>query len=367
MIVQNISKLQYFLQRGDSTDHSIRYNVNYHPLAPKKVFDSPETFMLELKNVKANSCPMLITEDNEMLTEHIWPLIHKYKNKPDQNHGCWVKGEWGSTMNINIKEVSKSFAEPYKHVWLPVDKESAENPWHVWIDMISKFRLLEKRYSLEFENYIYILSRQSNYFDKVAQELFPDLKYYVMPPNTTWHFDHLIVPSISNTDDGVTVPELPNWLRHKFTVRGQKQNKKIWISRENSITRKVLNEQEIILALKGWQIVKLESMSFLEQMKLFSSAEVVVAPHGAGLINLLWCYPKTKVIEFQDKNMLSKKVYPLLSHNLGLEHLTFTAETVPVQMTKNGKKPKGTKRISDLINFKINTEELLNFFNKHNI
>ena len=248
-----------------------------------------------------------------------------------------------------------------------MDKESAENPWHVWIDMISKFRLLEKRYSLEFENYIYILSRQSNYFDKVAKELFPDLKYYVMPPNTTWHFDHLIVPSMSNTDDGVTVPELPNWLRHKFTLRGQKQNKKIWISRENSITRKVLNEQEIILALKGWQIVKLESMSFLEQMKLFSNAEVVVAPHGAGLINLLWCYPKTKVIEFQDKNMLSKKVYPLLSHNLGLKHLTFTAETVPVQMSKNGKKPKGTKRISDLINFKINTKKLLDFFNKHNI
>jgi len=366
MIVKNISSIEYFLQRGEPIDMTYRYNVNYHSLAPKTSFDSPHTFVAEFRNIRANSCPLLITEENEMLTEHIWPLLHKYKFKPDSNHKLWKKGEWSKKMDVDIPPITKSFAEPYKYFWLPIDKESAENPWHIWIDVISKFRLIEKRYGFDYENQIYIMSHRSHYFDKVAKLLFPALKYYVMPENTTWHFDHLIVPSMSNTDDGVLAPDLPSWLRHKFAPRGHNQNKKIWISRANSKTRKVVNEQEMLLMLKGWDIVKLETLGIEEQMSLFASAEVVVAPHGAGLVNLLWCNSLTKVIEFQDKQMLSKKVYPLLSYHLGLAHLTYVTKTVLVPMDKN-KKPTGVKRKNDLINFEINTTDLLKFFTKHNI
>jgi len=187
-----------------------------------------------------------------------------------------------------------------------------------------------------------------------------------MPKNTTWHFDHLIVPSMSNSNDGVVVPELPSWLRQKFAPRGKKQTKKVWISRKNSPTRNIINEDEVFLILKGWTMAKLETMSFQDQMNLFAEAEVVVAPHGAGLVNLLWCYPKTKIVEFQDIEMLSKKVYPLLAHHLDLEHKTYTTNTVPVT-TEDNKKPAGVKRKSDLVNFKINITELLEFFKKENI
>jgi len=73
---------------------------------------------------------------------------------------------------------------------------------------------------------------------------------------------------------------------------------------------------------------------------------------------LLWCYPNTKVIEIQDPKMLHKKVYPLLSHHLGLKHEIYLADTVPIEKLK-GKKPKGVKRLSDLINFKINIPDLI--------
>ena len=49
---------------------------------------------------------------------------------------------------------------------------------------------------------------------RVAKEMFPDLKYYVMPEGETWRFQHLIVPSMSNHNDGITTPHLaPLWLR----------------------------------------------------------------------------------------------------------------------------------------------------------
>ena len=95
--------------------------------------------------------------------------------------------------------------------------------------------------------------------------------------------------------------------------------------------------------------VTLENMTIKEQFKTFAEATHILAAHGAGLINLLWCKPDTKVIEIQDRKMLHKKVYPLLSHHLGLKHELYLAKTIPIGY--QNKKPKGVKRINDLINF----------------
>ena len=56
--------------------------------------------------------------------------------------------------------------------------------------------------------------------------------------------------------------------------------------------------------------------------------------------------------------MLHKKVYPLLSHHLGLKHEIYLADAIPIGTT-DGKKPKGVKRLNDLINFKVNITDLL--------
>ena len=61
-------------------------------------------------------------------------------------------------------------------------------------------------------------------------------------------------------------------------------------------------------------------MTIKEQFKTFAEATHVLAAHGAGLVNTLWCNPGTKIIEIQDPTMLHKKVYPLLSHHLKLKH-----------------------------------------------
>ena len=58
--------------------------------------------------------------------------------------------------------------------------------------------------------------------------------------------------------------------------------------------------------------------------------------------------------------MVHKKVYPILSHHLGLKHELYLADTVPIKLL-NGRKPIGIKRISDLIDFKINIPDLLKY------
>lgn len=66
-------------------------------------------------------------------------------------------------------------------------------------------------------------------------------------------------------------------------------NRKIYISRSKS-RRSIPNEMLLEGYLKsiGYEIVYAEDFSFLEQIKIFSQARTIIAPHGAGLTNAIW-------------------------------------------------------------------------------
>ncbi len=117
--------------------------------------------------------------------------------------------------------------------------------------------------------------------------------------------------------------EFPEWvcqgLRKKF-LPYSKHNKvgtscRIYISRALSRQRRISNEDELIPVLRdyGFQIVRLEELPFGEQMGLFKEAEVVVAPNGSGLANLVFCQKGTTVIE----------IFPYVPDTLNSVHLTF--------------------------------------------
>jgi capsular polysaccharide biosynthesis protein len=194
----------------------------------------------------------------------------------------------------------------------------------------------------------------------VAKELFPTLKYYVMPEGETWRFQHLLAPSMSNSQDGIVTPDLPKWLRHFKGSFGIPENqtpfRKIFISRDKARSRKVNNSSELLIALKGWESVTLEDLPIREQIKIFAEASHVLATHGAGLVNIMWCKEGTKIIEIQDEKALHKKVYPLLSNNLKLKHEVYVANTV--QKDLNGAKPIGTKRWQ-MVDFEIDIPDLI--------
>jgi len=351
-----IESRNWFLSRGDKIDEAESYKVHYHEAQPKFNFECPATFMTEFYNVKAHSMPFLLTEENEIISDHVWPVLSKLKAKPHK-HGLWTK-PWNQKNNtwldVKVPKVSKNFNEENRYVWLPIDEDSAGNPWHIWIDMVSKFRLIEKRYAVDWRNKIAILPNRSAYFDKVAKHCFPALKYFVMPKGATWRFKHLLVPSMSNAHDGITNSNMVRWLRQKFAPKIKKQPwRKLWISRANAVARHVTNEDSLFLQLKGWEFVQLEKLPVGEQMQLFAEAKYVIAPHGAGLTNLLWCQPNTKVIEFQRRTMLSKKVYPILAHHLDLDLHTFCPNTIQRPLLANRTKPKGVKRLNDLFWFQF--------------
>jgi capsular polysaccharide biosynthesis protein len=101
--------------------------------------------------------------------------------------------------------------------------------------------------------------------------------------------------------------EFPPWaiqyLRDQFLPacadKSFPAKRRIYISRGNTDHRRLNNERDIIVKLRnyGFLEVKTEDMAFQEQIKLFRDAEVVVAPHGSGLANIVFCSPGTTVIE----------------------------------------------------------------------
>jgi len=353
--VQNIKDIKYFTEQFEVIDQSYQFSINWDLYNIKYTYSSLPTFVSDFSNCSVNSLPVLVTEDRKIITNHVWSLISKYRDKPHKVHDIFT--QWGDKVDVTMPPITQQFNDTWKYVWLPIDEYSAENPWHIWIDIVSKFRLLEKRYCTKYEKYVFVLSNPSKYFDKVCKEFFPDLNYIIIPKNETWRFKHLIVPSLSNHKDGILTPHMPAWLRHlsnRVKHKDTKPQRKIIITRENAQNRNIQNSEQMIMALKGWETVDLEDMSIKDQVQTFAEATHIVSPHGAGLTNLLWCAEGTQVFELTHEAFFGKKVYPVLSKHLGLKHTVILCDTIPIQ----GKKPKN-KKSKDMVDLKLDVPKLI--------
>jgi Glycosyltransferase 61 len=103
--------------------------------------------------------------------------------------------------------------------------------------------------------------------------------------------------------------------------------KRIYISRRKAAHRGVRNEPDVVefLAKLGFQSYLLEDLSFQEQVRLFHSAEIVVAPHGAGLANILFS-GAIQVVELQVSPQLLH--YFFLSQSLGQQYSRVMGEQI---------------------------------------
>ncbi len=81
---------------------------------------------------------------------------------------------------------------------------------------------------------------------------------------------------------------------------------RLYISRQNTANRRIVNELELVQYLEqfGFVSIDLAALSIVEQAQLFARAEVIVAPHGSGLTNAIFCAPSTKIIEIFSPNFV---------------------------------------------------------------
>jgi capsular polysaccharide biosynthesis protein len=92
-------------------------------------------------------------------------------------------------------------------------------------------------------------------------------------------------------------------------------HRRIYISRQKAPRRHLVNRAEVGSLLKdaGFEKVFMEDLSFKEQVALMQEAAVIVAPHGAGLTNMMFCAPGTHVVEIADLGFPNPNFYALAS------------------------------------------------------
>lgn len=149
----------------------------------------------------------------------------------------------------------------------------------------------------------YILNSEKQ-FQKESIEILDLIKDKIISPQSDTHImaDNLVIPSLPGEISYMTLRSC-EFLRTKFMKSFEViliPYKKIYITRNDALTRRVVNEQEVVEELTkiGFEIFSLEGNSIVDQARLFSIAKMVVPPHGAGLTNLVFCNEGSRVIEF---------------------------------------------------------------------
>lgn len=132
-----------------------------------------------------------------------------------------------------------------------------------------------------------------------------------------------------STDYNPQPPRQFEWLAREMTegIAPEESGDRVYISRRDADRRRVVNEDEVVDALeaRGFRTCTLAEKPFEEQVRILSRAETIVAPHGGGLVHMLWAEDPT-VIEILPESYL-RPTYYLLAHVLDYEYELVIGET----------------------------------------
>ncbi len=127
--------------------------------------------------------------------------------------------------------------------------------------------------------------------------------------------DELIVPSMGKLTPE-TVAQLNNFAAPMREAGAASSfGERLYISRAVAKRRRVTNEPELWSTLepRGFVKLRLEELTWFEQIAAFRAAKVIVAPHGAGLANLVFCKPDTRIVELFNRSYVNPCYWQLAS------------------------------------------------------
>lgn len=167
-----------------------------------------------------------------------------------------------------------------------------------------------------------------------------------------WEVEQLLVPSYLSTP-GFIRPWGGRWIRERLGVERQPiGDRRLWISRCRARNRRLRNEDEILalLAREGFEKVELEELTFREQVDVFSQAQVVAGPHGAGMTDLLFAPHGARVLEFFPPDFINPVFYSM-ANSQDQEYYYLTGFSLP-----EDRNPEGAR---DLDHFRIDPEKVV--------
>lgn len=140
--------------------------------------------------------------------------------------------------------------------------------------------------------------------EKLKPAMAASLKLMGLDPSQFRTFDQnrpLLVEELTILGTDRFRPELLRPVREAVaaSVEADAPTRRIYISRSRARFRRLLNEEEIwpLFENEGFERVYMEEMSFHEQVRMMRETNVLAAPHGAGLTNMMFCPEGAHVVE----------------------------------------------------------------------
>ncbi len=235
---------------------------------------------------------------------------------------------------------------------------SGSNVYYHWMfDILPRINLLKQSGAFEsIDQFIIDYTDIPFQTETLALAGVPSSK--ILRSNNHWNFhikaDELVLPSLISPNDTPAL-EACLYLRSLFEkeIASENGGKKIYIQRLSG--RTIINETGILNILEplGFQIVHPEKLTVAQQAKLFTESEFIVGPHGAGLTNIVFCKPETRVIDIFAPEWINP-CYWKLACALKLNYGYIIGEKKETTITEN----KGADITIDIEKFKILFDKL---------
>jgi capsular polysaccharide biosynthesis protein len=218
-------------------------------------------------------------------------------------------------------------AAEYNEAVAVICTTGSENYYHWMIDALPRLRLIEAA-GLNADRYYVPMSAA---YHREALRLLGIDEELCIPATSHQHIEarSVILPM---SPGGLITPDICDFLRHRLLPNALSRTKsrgytRLYITRRNAHWRKVTNETELdrIFKARGFTSVALEDYELADQIRMFHEAKYIVGPHGAGLTNLVFCKPGTRVLEISSPRRPRTMFYKI-SGCRRLRYLNFFAD-----------------------------------------
>jgi len=133
--------------------------------------------------------------------------------------------------------------------------------------------------------------------------------------------DTLVVPSLPGPSGAVPAWVCDTLRDGLIPVAPSPGSRRVYISRKAARYRRVRNEPDVMATLGRYEfeVLAFEALDFRSQVAAMADVGIVVAPHGAGLTNILWCPRGSVVLELFSPNYAKGCYWQMASH-LGIDY-----------------------------------------------
>ncbi|MEM8868318.1 MAG: glycosyltransferase family 61 protein [Verrucomicrobiota bacterium] len=215
------------------------------------------------------------------------------------------------------------------------------NYFHWLVDVVPRLQLL-KESGLQAKVDKYLVPQYKSDFQKTTLRILGVDQSNIIEctPATHIECDLLIASSHPRGTKSVLIPD---WVfsfyqeqKRKLLVAGA-YPKRMYVTRKDSSLRGIIDENRLIdyLGGLGFEPVTLAEHDFDAKVNLFSNAEMIISAHGAGLTNLFFSNPGSRLLELFTEGFVDAVLMNLAERNeVTYDYIIFSKDNAAYEDAK---------------------------------